>query len=202
MPPKAPWFARPSDLWSVLLVGGAVIAWNAVTLVRDLVRLLPNQDVQVDVLLRGVPLDLPIGPGGATVAAHVDTAGVTVPDMPPGTYVSALGAAVVPPLATIAITVCVLLLCRQMLGGQFFSQRATRLITAVSLLIAGGWFAWFGFSVMASNGALALVADPAVLDAAERPMSWTPILAAMAVGALAAAFHAGERMQRDAEGLV
>lgn len=202
MPPKAPWFARPSDLWSVLLVGGAVIAWNAVTLVRDLVRLLPNEDVQVDVLLRGVPLDLPIGPGGATVAAHVDTAGVTVSDMPVATYVSALGAAVVPPLATIAVTVCVLLLCRQMLSGQFFSQRATRLITAVSLLIAGGWFAWFGFSVMASNGALALVADPAVLDAAERPVSWTPILAAMAVGALAAAFHAGERMQRDAEGLV
>lgn len=202
MPTKSPWFTSTADLWSVLVVGAGVIVWNAVTLVLDVVRLLPNQDVPVDLLLTGAPVELPVGPGGAAVTADVATATVAVSDMPVATYVSALGATAVPPLATIGVTVCVLLLCRQMLTGRFFSGTATRLITAASLLIAGGWLAWFGFTVMASNGALALVADPAVADAARPPVSWTAIFAAMAVGALAAAFHAGERMQRDSEGLV
>jgi hypothetical protein len=197
-----PRFATTTDLWSVLLVGAGVIVWNLVTLVTDVVRLLPNRDVPVDVRLTGATLALPIGPGGGPVPATVDVASVAVSDMPVATYASALGAAVVPPLATIAVTACVLLLCRHILAGRFFSATTTRLITAISLLIALGWLAWFGFSVMASNGTLALVADPAVLDATRVTFSWTPILASMAVGALAAVFRAGERMQRDTEGLV
>jgi hypothetical protein len=122
--------------------------------------------------------------------------------MPVATHRAAIGAAAVPPLATIGVTVCVLLLCRRMLAGQFFSGTITRLITAASLLIAGGWAAWFGCSVLASNGVLALVADRALAEQITFQVSWTPILASMAVGALAAAFHAGEKLQRDTEGLV
>lgn len=202
MPEKSPLFARPADLWSVLVVGAVVVVASVVRLVADLARLLPNQDVPVDVLLTGASVDLPIGPGGALVPATVDAAAVQVSDMPVATFASALGAAAVPPLATIAVTVCVLLLCRRMLSGQFFSRTSTRLITATSLLIAGGWALHLGFTVMATNGVLALVADPAVADQVRTPVSWTAILAAMAVGALAAAFGAGERMQRDTAGLV
>lgn len=202
MPEKSPLFARPADLWSVLVVGAVVIVASLVRLVGDVARLLPNRDVPVDVLLTGAHVELPIGPGGALVPATVDVAALTVSDMPVATFASALGAAAVPPLATIAVTVCVLLLCRQMLSGRFFSRTATRLITAVSVLVAGGWALHLAFTVMATNGVLALVADPAVADEVRTPVSWTAILAAMAVGALAAAFGAGERMQRDTEGLV
>lgn len=202
MPEKSPLFARPADLWSVLVVGAVVIVASLVRLVGDVARLLPNRDVPVDVLLTGAHVELPIGPGGALVPATVDVAALPVSDMPVATFASALGAAAVPPLATIAVTVCVLLLCRQMLSGRFFSRTATRLITAVSVLVAGGWALHLAFTVMATNGVLALVADPAVADEVRTPVSWTAILAAMAVGALAAAFGAGERMQRDTEGLV
>ncbi|MFF1528878.1 hypothetical protein [Cellulomonas sp. NPDC058312] len=202
MPEKSPLFARPADLWSVLVVGAVVIVASLVRLVGDVARLLPNRDVPVDVLLTGAHVELPIGPGGALVPATVDGAALPVSDMPVATFASALGAAAVPPLATIAVTVCVLLLCRQMLSGQFFSRTATRLITAASVLVAGGWALHLAFTVMATNGVLALVADPAVADEVRTPVSWTAILAAMAVGALAAAFGAGERMQRDTEGLV
>jgi hypothetical protein len=202
VPEKSPLFARPADLWSVLVVGAVVIVASLVRLVGDVARLLPNRDVPVDVLLTGAHVELPIGPGGALVPATVDVAALTVSDMPVATFASALGAAAVPPLATIAVTVCVLLLCRQMLSGRFFSRTATRLITAVSVLVAGGWALHLAFTVMATNGVLALVADPAVADEVRTPVSWTAILAAMAVGALAAAFGAGERMQRDTEGLV
>ena len=202
MTTRAPWFTSRSDLISILVVGVAVIVWQAGGLIASVVRILPNRDAPVDVMIAGAPVELPLGPGGAALAATVDTATLTVADMPVATYVAALGAAVVPPLATIGVTVCVLLLCRRMLAGQFFSGTITRLITAVSLLIGGGWLAWFGCSVMASNGVLAQVADRAVAEEITFQVSWTPILASMAVGALAAAFSAGERLQRDAEGLV
>jgi hypothetical protein len=202
MTTRAPWFTTRSDLISILVVGAAVIVWQAGGLITSVVRILPNRDAPVDVMIAGAPVELPLGPGGAALAATVDTATLTVSDMPVATYVAALGAAVVPPLATIGVTVCVLLLCRRMLAGQFFSGTITRLITAASLLIGGGWLAWFGCSVMASNGVLAQVADRAVAEEITFQVSWTPILASMAVGALAAAFSAGERLQRDAEGLV
>jgi hypothetical protein len=202
MTTRAPWFTSRSDLISILVVGAAVIVWQAGGLIASVVRILPNRDAPVDVMIAGAPVELPLGPGGAALAATVDTATLTVSDMPVATYVAALGAAVVPPLATIGVTVCVLLLCRRMLAGQFFSGTITRLITAVSLLIGGGWLAWFGCSVMASNGVLAQVADRAVAEEITFQVSWTPILTSMAVGALAAAFSAGERLQRDAEGLV
>lgn len=199
---RAPWFTSRSDLLSVLVVGGLVIVWQAVGLIASVARIAPNSDAPVDVLLMGAPVELPLGPDGAPLAATVESATLTVSDMPIATHLAAIGAAAVPPLATIGVTVCVLLLCRRMLAGQFFSGTITRLITAVSLLIAGGWVAWFGCSVMASNGVLALVADRALAEQITFQVSWTPILTSMAVGALAAAFHAGEKLQRDTEGLV
>lgn len=202
MPSRAPWFTSRSDLWSVLVVGAAVIVWQAVGLVAVVARIAPNRDVPVEVMIAGAPVGLPLGPGGAVLPATVDTATLTVADMPVATYLAALGAAVVPPLTTVAVTVCVLLLCRRMLAGQFFSGTITRLITAISVLIGGGWLAWFGCSVMASNGVLAQLAGRAVADEITFQLDWTPVLASMAVGALGAAFHAGEKLQRDAEGLV
>lgn len=202
MPTKAPWFTSRSDLWSVLIVGGAVVVWQAIVLVVSLVQIAPNQDAPVEVMIAGSSVGLPLGPEGAVLPASVDTATLRVSDMPIATHLAAMGAVAVPPLATIGVTVCVLLLCRRMLAGQFFSGTITRLITAISLLIGGGWLAWFGCAVMASNGVLALVADRAITEEITFQLSWTPVLTSMAVGALAAAFAAGERLQRDAEGLV
>lgn len=199
---QQPWFARPADLWSVLIVGGAAVVWNLIVLVRGVVRLLPNQDVDVTVLLRGVQLTLPIGPDGAAVPAQIGAATVPVSDMPVFVRLLALGAVAVVPLATIAVALLVLALCRNILNGQFFSPTATKIVTAVSLVVAGAWAAQLGFTVMTSNWALATIGDPVVSDAARMPLDYTPVMAAMAIGALAAVFRAGERMQRDAEGLV
>jgi hypothetical protein len=199
---QSPWFARPADLWSVVIVGAVAVVWNLIVLTRGVARLLPNREVDVTVLLSGVELDLPIGPGGTAVAAQVASADVPVSDLPVFVHALALGAVVVVPIATIAITLLVLALCRNLIAGRFFSSTATHIITAISLVIAGAWLLQLGCAVMTSNWALAQIADPAVADAAGRPFSYTPILVSMAVGALAAVFKAGERMQRDTEGLV
>ncbi len=199
---KQPWFARTADLWTVLMVGAGVVVWNVIVLLQRVVRLLPNRDVDVTVLLRDVQLTLPIGPDGASLPAQVSAATVPVSDMPVFVHLLALGAAAVVPVATIVVAVLVLALCRNIMAGRFFSPTATKIIVAISLTVAGAWAAHLGFTVMTSNWALTHVADPAVYDAAHTPLDYTPVMAAMAIGALGAVFRAGERMQRDAEGLV
>lgn len=202
MPEKSPWFTSRSDLLSVLIVGAGIIVWNLVVMVRDVIALLPNRDVDLTVLLSGVPLELPIGPGGSPISAEISSAVIPASDMPAFVLALAIGAVVVVPLATIAIAVLVLGLCRNILEGRFFSPTATKLITSISLVIAGAWLLQLGCSVMTSNWALTHVTDPTVFDSADRPISFTPIFVSMAVGALAAVFKAGERMQRDSEGLI
>ncbi|RLV55697.1 DUF2975 domain-containing protein [Aeromicrobium phragmitis] len=202
MSEKSPFGASRSDLWAVLIVGGVIVVSTLVGLVVRLVEIVPNRDVPVTVQLMGERLALPLGPNGEPLSGEVSTATIQVSDMPVATYVSALGAAIVPALATIGVVVCVMVLCRNLMAGRFFSRANTRLVSAVSVLIALGWLISFLFSTMASNGALALVADRELLESVQFRVDWVAVLAAMGVGALASAFHAGERMQRDTEGLV
>ncbi|MFD1861115.1 DUF2975 domain-containing protein [Aeromicrobium camelliae] len=199
---KSPFEVSRSDLWTVLVIGGVIVVSTLVSLVSRLIEIVPNRDVPVSVDLMGEQLELPVGPGGDAVTGEVSTATIHVSDLPVATYVSALGAAVVPAITTVAVIVCVMVLCRNLMAGRFFSRTNTRLVTSVALLIAFGWLISFIFSTMASNGALALVADRALLDSVQFRVDWVAVLAAMGVGALASAFHAGERMQRDTEGLV
>lgn len=199
---KSLWGISRSDLWTVLVLGGAVVVWTLVDLVLRLMEIIPNRDVPVTVELMGERLELPIGPGGEPIPGEVSTATIHVSDLPVATYISALGAVVVPAVTTIAVIVCVMVLCRNLMAGRFFSRTNTRLVTSIALLIAVGWLVSFIFSTMASNGALALVADRAFLESVQFQVDWVAVLAAMGVGALASAFHAGERMQRDTEGLV
>lgn len=202
MAEKSPFGVSRSDLWTVLVVGGVIVVSTLVSLVSRLIEIVPNRDVPVTVDLMGEQHDLPIGPAGEPVAGEISTATIHVSDLPVATYVSALGAAVVPAITTIAVIACLMLLCRNLMAGRFFSRTNTRLVTSIAVLIAFGWLISFLFSTMASNGALALVADRALLDSVQFRVDWVAVLAAMGVGALASAFHAGERMQRDTEGLV
>lgn len=199
---KGPWGTQRSDLWAVIVVGIAVALGSVWSIVMSLVEIVPNDDVPVRVQLVGEAFDLPIGPDGAPIEAGVDEITVHVSDLPVASYVSALGAAIVPSLAVIGVAVCVLLLCRNLLRGEFFSRTNTRLVVTTSMVIAVGWAITLLFTVMASNGALARVEARPVYESVQFHLDWYAVLAAMAVGALGAAFHAGERMQRDTEGLV
>ncbi|GIG25682.1 hypothetical protein [Cellulomonas denverensis] len=203
------WLARAGDQWSVLVFGAIVVVWNLIVLVRGLIPLFSEPEVDVTVLLSGAELPLPIGPGGTPVAAGVSSAQVAVSDLGPFMMIWAVGAVAVVPLATIAVAVLVLILSRNILRGQFFSRTNTWIITSISLVIAGAWVLDLGCTLFTSNWALVQVAGPEGADAfsphsviEDTPTAWLPIFAAIAMGALAAAFSAGERMQRDTEGLV
>ncbi|MEV7972094.1 hypothetical protein [Cellulomonas sp. NPDC089187] len=207
-PKNTPWFTRPADLWSVLAVSGIVVVWNLIFLVRGLIPLLGGGEVDVTVLLSGAQVPLPLGQGGSPVEAGVPSAQVAVSDLGAFMTVWAVGAVVVVPLATITVTLLVAGLSRNFLRGQFFSPRNTWIITAISLVVAVAWALNLMCTRFTSNWALVQIGGDQGFRTWSQdtiisgPHAWLPIFAAMAIGALAAVFRAGERMQRDTEGLV
>ncbi|MFD1714832.1 hypothetical protein ACFSBZ_10150 [Amnibacterium flavum] len=196
---RAPRFASRADLLTATTVGGIAAVWTIVQLVLRLVEVIPNRNVPVPVWIDDASATLPLPDGTADIALTSGTA--IVSGMPAITLVSVAGAAIITAAASLAVIGLVLALCLNLARGRYFSTRNTLTVTAISATIAVGWFVSHLFTQMASNGAIAALTDRAY-EASTIPFDWTPILAAIAVGAVAAAFRAGERLQRDTEGLV
>ncbi|MBA4608992.1 DUF2975 domain-containing protein [Aeromicrobium sp. Marseille-Q0843] len=200
---KAPFgTATRSDLWLAVALAAAVIVGTAIDAARRVVEILPNRDVPVEVYFESQQQAIAITGLSEPVRVDLDHATIRVSDLAPASYVSAIAAVVVPALAVIGVMVCISWLCRNLAGSVFFSRTNTRLVTATSLLIVGGWMLSSLARTMASNGALATVSPEAADVSVTMQFSLMYLFIAIIVGSLAAAFHAGERMQRDAEGLV
>lgn len=200
---RKPWAAPGrSDLWLTIVVGSLVVLGAVIAAVMDVLRLIPNRDVPVSVLVPEESVDLPLGPGGSAVRARVESAWVTVAELPTTAHLVAVANAVVPKLIIVAVTVCVIVLCRNLLAGRFFSRTNTWLITAVGLTIGVGWLLDLVMGSIVSNWILAIVGEREPYERLAFQVDLLPLAAALGVGALAAAFYAGERMQRDSEGLV
>jgi len=201
---KAPFgTATRSDVWLTLglaVLGIVATLWDAIA---RLVEVVPNEDVPVDVRVFESSQLLTIDGVGEAIPADVDRFTVHVSDLPLGTYVAAIGAAVAPAVATITVLVCLAWLLRNIGAGQFFSRRNTRLVTTAALAAVVGWLVTGAMSTAAANGALArLSTDPEAGFEITMGISFLYLFAAMVAGCVAAAFHTGERMQRDSEGLV
>lgn len=201
---KAPFgTATRSDVWLTLglaVLGIVATLWDLVT---RLVDVLPNEDVPVDVQAATSTQPIAIKGVGDAVPAEIDRFTVHVSDLPPGTFIAVIGAAVVPAAATITVLVCLAWLLRNIGAGQFFSRLNTRLVTTAALATVVGWLVTTALSTAASNGALArLSTDDRAGFEIMMQVSFLYLFAAMVAGCVAAAFHTGERMQRDSEGLV
>lgn len=198
---RAPIGSSRTDIATTMVVGGIAAIAIIVALVLRLAEVLPNRSVPVRVWLDGEQAVLPVGSSGARVPVSVEGGTILVSGLPGITLTSVALEAAVPALAAVAIIACVLLLCRNLLSGRAFSPGNTRLVTAISLLIASGWALSLLFTTMANNGAVAAMSG-GELDSATLQVDWVPVLASMAVGAVAAAFRRGERLERDTDGLV
>jgi len=201
---KAPFgTATRSDVWFTLalaVVGIVGTIWQAID---RLVEIVPNTDVPIDVQMASSTQSIAIEGVGDAVPVDIDRFTVHVSDLPPGTFIAAIGAAVVPAVTVTTVLVCLAWLLRNIGSGQFFSARNTRLVTTAALATVVGWLVTTVLDTAAANGALALLSPP---DRAEfeisMRISFLYLFAAMVAGCVAAAFHTGERMQRDSEGLV
>ena len=200
-PDRPPFGSSRIDIMTTMFAGGIAAVAILVTLILRLVEVATNTEVPVRSWLNSPRGTVPIGAGGAPVPVTMDGGTVLVSGMPGITLASVALAALAPAATALLIVGCVLLLLRSLLTGRIFSRRNTSLVTTISVVIVAGWALTSLFSTMASNGAVANLSDRSV-DTATVPTDWAPVLAALAVGAIAIAFHRGERLQRDTEGLV
>ncbi|BDI23955.1 hypothetical protein [Herbiconiux sp. L3-i23] len=191
-------FSR-SDVVATATLGAIVAVWTIVDLVVSLTSILSNRDVPIRVWVDDASAALPLPTGSAEITL---TSGVAeVSDMPPFILGVVASSAVVRAAAILAVTALVLILCRNLARGKVFSSGNTALVTGIAVAIAVGWFLTSLFAQMASNSAVNVLTDKAY-SSAQAPVEWTPYLAAFAVTVVAVAFRAGERLQRDTEGLV
>jgi len=188
-----------NDLVSVL--GAAVVAAGAVvvTLVLRLLDVFGTDGTRVPVFFDAVDAVLPSAAGAG--AFTIDQGSVVVADLPVVTFVCVLLAAILPAIANLVVIVCAFRFFRRLLRGDAFVPGNARLLSIASIAILCGWIADTWFGTMASNGALAAATDGAV-EGTPYPLTWIPFFVAMAVGGLAIAFRAGERLRADTEGLV
>lgn len=190
-----------ADLYSTIAVGVIVIIITVWITVLRIAEILPNDAVPVLVPLFETTTKLPFGPGGSPVTAEIEQATISVSGMAPITVASLVLAQLVTAATIIAVTVCVGLFCRNMLAGTTFSRTNTRLVFASSVSIVAGWAAASLLTTMGVNGAFAALSEHSY-DTMVATIDWLPVLFAMVLSAVALAFRAGERMQRDTEGLV
>lgn len=189
------------DLWTVITVGVVVAVFALVNAIVRIVSIVPNKNVDVLAPFFDTVAALPLGPGGELVDVRVDSAIVTVSDLPVVVVVSLVAAVLVELATTLIIVVCAMILCRNLMTGTAFSRTNTRLVFTVSIsLIVGATLASL-FTTMGSNGAFATLSEGSY-DGAVATANLLPYFAAIGLGAVALAFKAGERLSRETEGLV
>jgi len=187
-----------------LLVGAVAVFAGGVTIAEAFgetvnIRLQSSTPVPATHFVTGVPMAIPAVTGGGYETAAVEVFGLNV-----GSRVLLAAAAVVGTLATVFVALTIAYLCQRLRRGDPFVSTLSRATFAASLtLMIGGVFGQ-GLSIAAAW----LASDE--LNAARHsnefipggPADYTPVIAGIVLGVIAAAFRVGERMQRDTEGLV
>jgi hypothetical protein len=192
-----------SDLWATMVTAAAAaVATVTITVIR-LLDLFAVDGITATARVDGVPADLPIGPGGSPVAGTLHQISFTAADIDPISAGSYAAAIIVTGLAYLVVIACILRFCLNLARGQAFIRENTKLITiTASTILVGTALAAF-CNTMGANGAFAALGDGALEpNNAVTAEYWVAMFACVTLGAVAVAFRAGERLQRDTEGLV
>lgn len=190
-----------SALWVAIFLGAGTAVWTVVQAVLRIIEIAPNRDVPVLASFGDSTATMPIGPGGAEVEVVPAQVVLSVSDMPPITLWSLILAEVVYAVAVVAVVAFVCLTIRNLIRGRAFDGSTVRYVGWATVAVAVGWIVTWLFRTMGANGGAAALAG-------ERPVNtpfsieFVAVFAIASMGALAAAFQVGHKLQRDAEGLV
>jgi len=203
MSTSATTLSRP-DRWAmyataVLGAGGA--AATAWWVVARLVEMFSGDGMPVLVPSVGGTAPLPIGPDGAPVEVEIGQATVMVTDPAPATLFAIVAHPIAVGATTLVGIVLLCLLCINLARGRAFHGSTVRIVLAGAVVLAAGWLLGSLFRTMAANGAFAAVSDGGY-DGAVFEVDVAGIFGVLALGAIAAAFQIGNRLQRETEGLV
>ena len=192
-----------SDLRAtVVTAAAAAVATITITVIR-LLDLFAVDGITATARVGGVPADLPIGPGGSSVAGRLHEITFTAAAIDPISAGSYAAAIIITGLAYLVVIACTLRFCLNLSRGKAFTKENTRLITITAITILAGTALAAFCNTMGANGAFASLGDGATNpDNSVTAGYWVATFASVALGAVAVAFRAGERLQRETEGLV
>jgi hypothetical protein len=150
-----------------------------------------------------VPPDAATGPA-TIVSGEFDRAEVMVSGIDLGPRLALAGSIAATSLMTVVVAAAIVALCRAILAGRPFVRSVTWLLATASItLIAGSLIGAALHTIATFSIVAALNPDPAdaVFPFASE-YDLAPLLIGLVLGAVATAFHLGQKMQRDADGLV
>jgi hypothetical protein len=185
----------------MIVLGAAAALWSIYSAASRIIEVVTASEIPVLAPFIGEHAHLPLGPGGASTTVEVEEAVIFASNPAPATLFALIAAPVVSVIATLIVITCIALFCRNLLEGVAFSRTNTRLVITASVTIALGWFVSSLFTTMGVNGAFAALSNHEY-DNVIFATDFTPVIMALALSAVGLAFQAGERMQRDTEGLV
>lgn len=192
-----------SDLSATITVAVLAAVGTVYIAVMHLLELFAENGITARTRFDGLPAELPIGPDGSAVAGRVHEASITFTDVPTISVISLTAAIIATGLAFLVVIGCILRFCLNLMRGTAFTRENTRLITATGVAILAGATLELIFTTMGLNGAFASLGDGAMQpENAITTNYWVALFAAITLGAVGVAFRAGERLQRDTEGLV
>ncbi len=197
-----------TDVWTMVVVGGVVGVLAVIGVVVSAVRAVRREPLEVAV---GPATDAPLGElgalagDGALVRGAITGVSVLVDDIPVWVYAVEVAVAVLLALVMLVIAACLVLLTRRLGQGQAFSRGNTLLIGSIMVGVILWWGASLAGSMIRMFGAFdsAAIGDwqaaglTPVLD-----IPLVPVLVAIGLMPLLAAFRLGERLQHDSDGLV
>lgn len=194
--------ADQASMWILLAAGAAIAATTAVFAGIRIAEVLGNHDVEVLGEFAGTLTQAPIGPDGALIEVELDRAVLTVPRLP----AAAVGALVLQQLAIVAtvwtLVAALGLVTLDAMRGRTFSRRNTRLVGTAGIVSVLGFAAVPFFGNMGANAAFAQLSHGS-FDNVLMSVDLFPLVLGAFVAALAGTvFAVGDRLRREAEGLV
>ena len=182
----------------LVAIGAALTIYSAVQRLREVAG---GGAIPVLVPLAGESAELPLGPEGSPVQAHVETAIVHVSDPAPATLFALWAQPIWGAGFIIAGLVLAVMFFLRLARGKAFNHGAARLAFWGAGVVTLGWFGNGMLTNMTTNGALSRLSDYSY-DGIVFEISFLPVLGVLLIAATGAALQLGERLQRDTEGLV
>ncbi|MCR2784741.1 MULTISPECIES: hypothetical protein [unclassified Microbacterium] len=189
-------------LMALMIAGLALAVGSVIAAVVRIVEVLSGRAIEVFAEFAGTPALAPIGVDGADVPVGLDTAVLTVDNLPAASVGAIVIQQVLMVLTVVTVVACLLLLARGVLRERVFSRVNTRLVTVAGITALLGAAVYPFFGNMAANGAFAALSERTFDNVLMTVDLSTLLMLAFVAGLASTVFAVGDRLQRETEGLV
>lgn len=189
-------------MWLFAAAGVAIGTVLSIRAITRIVEVLPNRDVTVTGEFAGTQAMAPIGPGGDPVGVELKYATVTAPSLPTASLAAIVIQQVIVIVGVITVVTCLVWLTRSIVRGEVFSALNSRL---VGIATTAGFVTYVAipfFGNMAANGAFARISDRDFDNVVASINVSGLVMAGFLAALISTVFAVGDRVRRDADGLI